>query len=158
MLFVNLHPDDLQDETLYDPSSALARMAGSVVFEITERATLGDLDMARRAVRRLRDMGFGIALDDIGAGFASLSTLTVIEPDIVKLDMSLVRDIDRSQMKRMLVSTVTSACRDLSIAIVAEGVETPAELETLVDLGCDVFQGYLFAKPAPGFPGASWDV
>jgi EAL domain-containing protein (putative c-di-GMP-specific phosphodiesterase class I) len=154
-LFINLHPEDLRDPELYETPADFG-CRSSVVFEITERATLGDLNRAKASVRRLKELGFEIALDDIGAGFASLSTLTAIEPNIVKLDMTLIRDIDQSNMKRLLVRTVVRACRDLSSSVVAEGVETRAELETLLELGCDVFQGYYFAKPGPGFPCPNW--
>jgi EAL domain-containing protein (putative c-di-GMP-specific phosphodiesterase class I) len=158
LVFVNLHPVDIDDEQLYDATSPLGRMSERVVLEITERARFDDLDRARRAVCRLRDMGFRIAIDDIGAGFAGLSSLTTFEPDVVKLDMSLVRGIHDSRVKRRLVDTLIRVCAELSIMVIAEGVETSAELGALLDLGCDVFQGYLFAKPAVGYPDPEWSV
>lgn len=156
LLFVNLHTRDLEDEELYDPGSALARIAPRVVLEITERASLDEVRSARACVARLRALGFRIAIDDLGAGYAGLTSFAVLEPEVVKIDMSLVRDVDTSPMKRKIVRSMVSLCEELKILVVAEGVETPAERDTLVELGCDLFQGYLFARPAPPFVAATY--
>jgi EAL domain-containing protein (putative c-di-GMP-specific phosphodiesterase class I) len=155
-LFVNLHPQDLRDEALYDPASPLAAIADRVVLEITERASLDDVGDVQACVQRLRAMGFRIAVDDLGAGYSGLTTFALLEPDIAKIDMSLVRDVDRSKTKQRLVRSVVTLARELGVTIVAEGVETVSERDTLVDLGCDLLQGYLFAKPGPAFPEVSW--
>ncbi len=155
-IFVNLHPLELCDPALFSPDAPLSQMSDRVVIEITERARLEEIHGAYDAIDRLRALGFRIALDDIGAGFASLSTLTTLAPDIVKIDMSLVRDIHSSRIKQHLVDALLHICRDHDIDVIAEGVETPEELDTLRDLGCDTFQGYLFAKPARGFPAPAW--
>jgi EAL domain-containing protein (putative c-di-GMP-specific phosphodiesterase class I) len=155
-LFVNLHPRDLTDPHLLDPDSALAAMANRVVLEITERASLGENEEVSSAVRRLRDMGFRIAVDDLGAGYAGLSSFALLEPEIAKLDMTLVRDIEKSAVKRKLVTSMTELCRDMGVMMVAEGVETAAERQVLTDLGCDLLQGYLFARPGRPFPDVAW--
>jgi EAL domain-containing protein (putative c-di-GMP-specific phosphodiesterase class I) len=80
----------------------------------------------------------------------------MLEPEIVKLDITLVRDIDTSSVKQKLVSSMTALCNDMGLQIVAEGVETAAERDTLVDLGCDLLQGYLFARPGRAFPVSVW--
>ncbi len=155
-VFVNLHARDLEDDELLDESVGLGPMARRVVLEITERAALADVDAARARVARLREFGYRIAIDDLGAGYAGLSSFTTLEPDVCKLDMSLVRDVDRTPKRQRLVRSMTSLCRDLGIEVVAEGVETEGELNTLIDAGCDLFQGYLLARPGPPFPAVTW--
>jgi len=151
-VFVNLHPSDLVDEELSAPDGALTPYASRVVFEVTERATLDGVRGLADAVARLRALGFGIALDDLGAGYAGLSSFALLEPDIVKVDMSLVRGIHDSPMKQKLFKSFTALCRDLDVALVAEGVELAEERDCLSRLGGDLYQGYLFARPGRGFP------
>jgi EAL domain-containing protein (putative c-di-GMP-specific phosphodiesterase class I) len=106
----------------------------------------------RERIARLREMGFRIAIDDIGAGYSGLNSFAMVQPDIVKLDITLVRGVDNDPVKRKLVRLLGDLCRDLGILVVAEGVETPDERDTLVELGCDLLQGYLFARPGAPFP------
>ena len=131
-------------------------MADSVVLEITERAPLDAIGRMTQRIAALRASGYRIAIDDLGAGYAGLSSFAALEPDIVKLDMSLVRDVHRSPVKRRLIEGVVRACADLGVTLVAEGVEVPAERDALVESGVDVFQGFLFARPAPEFPVVAW--
>jgi EAL domain-containing protein (putative c-di-GMP-specific phosphodiesterase class I) len=156
LLFLNLHPRDLLDPELTAPHSALAPIADRVVLEITERAPLERIADVRARVAVLRSRGYRIAIDDLGAGFAGLTSFAVLEPDIVKVDMSLTRDVDRSPIKQKIIRAMTTLCHEMGMHIVAEGVETVAERDTLVELGCDLLQGYLFARPGPPFPSASW--
>ncbi|MBK8995875.1 MAG: EAL domain-containing response regulator [Myxococcales bacterium] len=155
-LFVNLHVRDLLDPTLTAPESPLSRIASRVVLEITERAALDEVGDVRPRIARLREMGFRIAIDDLGAGYSGLTSFALLEPEVVKLDMSLVRGIDSSATKQKVVRSMGSLCRDMGMLVVAEGVETPAERDALVELGCDLLQGYLFAKPSRPFPQISW--
>jgi EAL domain-containing protein (putative c-di-GMP-specific phosphodiesterase class I) len=85
-----------------------------------------------------------------------LSYFALLSPDVVKLDMSLVRNLDDSAIKQKLVGSMTALCRELGMRVVAEGVETAAERDTLVSLGADLLQGYLYAKPGPAYPNVSW--
>jgi len=151
-LFINLHPQDLSDETLYAENSALAAAASRVTLEITERASLHEIPDVHARIARLRSMGFRVALDDFGAGYAGLSTFAMLEPELVKIDMDLVRGIDTSPTRKALVRGIISLCADLKIEVVAEGIETAGERDALLDLGVNLFQGYLFAKPGPAFP------
>jgi EAL domain-containing protein (putative c-di-GMP-specific phosphodiesterase class I) len=147
LAFVNLHPEDINDDALYAMSSVLSRSAGRVVLEMTERASLdGCHDLAER-MGRLRQMGFRIAVDDLGAGYAGLSSLARLEPEFIKLDMSLVRDVHLNPVKQQLIRSMTGLARSLGLGAVAEGVETVDELQALVDAGLDLFQGYYFARP-----------
>jgi EAL domain-containing protein (putative c-di-GMP-specific phosphodiesterase class I) len=151
-LFVNLHPRDLDDPELGSPDSLLGAIADRVVLEVTERAPLTNVERIREKVAALRMLGFRIAIDDLGAGYAGLTSFATLEPDIVKLDMSLVRNIDHEPVKQKVVSSMVGLCKDMGLLIVAEGIETEPERDTLVGLGCDLLQGYLFAYPGPPFP------
>jgi EAL domain-containing protein (putative c-di-GMP-specific phosphodiesterase class I) len=156
LLFLNLHPRDLLDPELTAPDSPLAPLADRVVLEITERSSLERISDVRARVAILRSRGYRIAIDDLGAGFAGLTSFAVLEPDIVKVDMSLTRDVDQSPIKQKIIRAMTALCHEMGMHIVAEGVETRAERDTLVELGCDLLQGYLFARPGPPFPEATW--
>ena len=156
-VFVNLHASDLLDESLYDPASPLTQYARRVVLEMTERAPLDGMRDVKERVAKLRELGYRIAVDDLGAGYAGLNSFALLEPEFVKLDMSLVRDIHRSPTKRRLARTIAELCRDVGSRLVAEGVEVVEERDALAGLGIDLFQGYYFARPAKGFGRARWD-
>lgn len=156
LLFVNLHSRDLLDATLFSSDTPLARIADRVVLEITERAALDDVEDARDRIANLRASGFRIAVDDLGAGYAGLTSFVLLEPELVKLDMTLIRDIDQQPMKRTLVRSVTHLCRELGFQVVAEGVETAAERDAVIECGCDLIQGYLLARPGRPFPTHTW--
>lgn len=149
LVFINLHLLDLFDKQLTSPFSPLSKVANRVVLEITERTSLEGQHDVRYRVAELRELGFKIAIDDLGGGHARMGTFTPLDCDFVKLDMSLVRDIDRHAMKQRLVRSVTELCKDQGTKVIGEGVETEAEAKVLVDLGCDFLQGYLIARPAP---------
>jgi EAL domain-containing protein (putative c-di-GMP-specific phosphodiesterase class I) len=149
LLFVNLHPADLLDADLYDRNAPLTKIAPRVVLEITERASLDDLTETKHRAAELRARGFKIAIDDLGAGYAGLTSFATFEPEVVKLDMTLIRDVEKSPVKRQIVDSMTRLCRDLDMRVVAEGIETAAELACVIDLGCDYLQGYYLGKPAP---------
>jgi EAL domain-containing protein (putative c-di-GMP-specific phosphodiesterase class I)/ActR/RegA family two-component response regulator len=151
-IFINLHPSDLVDEELLSSSGALTPFARGVVLEVTERATLEKVHGLGASVRRLRDLGFRIALDDLGAGYAGLSSFALLEPEIVKVDMSLIRDIHKSPTKQKLFRSFATLCRELNTELIAEGVEIAEERDCLTELGGDLYQGYLFARPGRGFP------
>lgn len=154
--FVNLHSADLADDDLYDPGAKLTAHAARVVLELTERATLEGVGDLPRRLASLRRLGFRIAVDDLGAGYAGLSYFAVVQPEIVKIDMSLIRGIDSDSVKQRVVASIVALARSLDILVVAEGVETLAERDALVDRGCDLLQGYLLARPGPPYPQPSW--
>ncbi len=157
LLFVNANPEDLNDFDLFSASSPLSEIADRVVLELTERASLDRVDGLQTRIGRLRELGFRVALDDLGAGYAGLSSFTLLQPDYVKLDASLVRSIDRSPQKRSIVRAMLQlAAGDLGLIVISEGVETPAERDTLVSLGAHLLQGYLFARPSQGFVEPTW--
>lgn len=156
LVFVNLHAQDLFDDNLYANTCPLGAFAPRIVLELTERTALDGLKGTQDRIRELRKLGYRLAVDDLGAGYAGLSSFALIEPEVVKFDMSLVREIDSSSVKRGLVRSMTTLFREMDIMVVAEGVETERERTTLVALGCDALQGYLFARPGPDFPVPRW--
>ncbi len=151
MLFVNVHAQDLHDAELFSSSSPLASYADNVVLEITERGALDDVGDIAARMRRLRSLGYRLAIDDLGAGYAGLSSIVTLEPDFIKLDMSLTRDLAASPIRQRLVSSMVDTCRDTGMQLVAEGVETIEERSKLTELGCDLLQGYHFARPSAEF-------
>jgi EAL domain-containing protein (putative c-di-GMP-specific phosphodiesterase class I) len=156
LIFTNLHALDLTNDALYSSGSALAGIASRVVLEVTERASLHRIHDLKDRMRTLRELGYRIAVDDLGAGYSGLSSFAQLEPDVAKLDMSLIRDIDGSSSKASLVKSMISVCtQDLGIRVVCEGVETVGERDTLARVGADLYQGYLFAKPENAFRKAS---
>ena len=155
-LFVNLHSADLNDEELFSPVAPLSKIATRVVLEVTERASLYGVKNVSTCVAKLKALGFQIAIDDLGAGYAGLTSFTQLEPELAKLDMSLVRGVDKDSRRQSIVRSMKRLCDDLGMQVVAEGVETAAERDTLTELGCDLLQGYLFAKPQRGFAALRW--
>jgi EAL domain-containing protein (putative c-di-GMP-specific phosphodiesterase class I) len=149
---VNLHALDLTTEHLYLPQSPLSRIAERVILEVAERADLYRVDHLPARIRRLRELGYRIAVDDLGASHAGLSSFRQLGPDLVKLDISLIRDVDNSAAKANLVRSMITLCtQDLGMRVVCEGVETEGERDTLQAAGADLLQGYLFGMPSRGF-------
>ena len=146
LIFVNIHGLELQDEALFDGNAPLARFAGRVVLEITERIGL-DPTLGPARVAMLRKLGYRIAVDDLGAGYSALGALASLEPEIVKLDMSLIRDLDQSTTKRRVVGAIATLVKELGGTVIAEGVETKGERRAVLDAGVDLLQGYLYARP-----------
>lgn len=128
-----------------------------IVFEVTEGESIADHRKLVDVFREYRRLGFTTAIDDFGAGYAGLGLLADFQPDIVKIDMKLVRDVDRERGRQAIARAVIAMCRELGIAVIAEGVETKAEFSWLRDAGVHLFQGYLFAKPAlEALPDVAW--
>ena len=156
LLLVNIHARELLDDELYERTTSLAAAAPQIVLEITERAHLETVPDVESRISRLRAMGFRIAIDDIGAGYSGLNSFTMLHPDLIKLDMALVRGIDRDPVKRRLAGLLIQLCKDLGIGVVGEGVETISERDTLLQLGCDLLQGFLFGRPGAPFQQPTW--
>ncbi|MDQ3338291.1 MAG: EAL domain-containing protein [Myxococcota bacterium] len=155
LLFVNVHGAELFDEELFAGDSALAKLASRVVLELTEHTAI-DPTVGPTRIAMLRRLGYRIAIDDLGAGHAGLAMLATLEPEIVKLDMSLIRDLDQHPTKRRVVAAIAALSRELGSQLIAEGVETEAERSACVDAGVELMQGYLFARPQRGFASITW--
>lgn len=127
-----------------------------IIFEFTEDEAM-DAAHILNILRSYRAMGFKTAIDDFGAGYAGLGLLSLFQPDIVKLDMALIRDIDTDKVKRTIVRNTLNMLRDLGIEPICEGIETLGEYDALRDLGVTLMQGYLLARPAlEALPDIAW--
>jgi EAL domain-containing protein (putative c-di-GMP-specific phosphodiesterase class I) len=147
LALVNIVAEDLSDPDLVNPDAPLSAHAPRVVLEITERTKLDATLNIPSRVKQLRDLGFRLAVDDLGAGYSGLSSITQLEPSIVKLDMSLIRDIHESMARRAVVASMVILCQSMHIEVIAEGIEKREEADVLWDLGVDLCQGYLFGRP-----------
>ena len=119
-------------------------------FEITETAVTFDFARAQASVATLKAMGCGISLDDFGTGYSSLSHVHLLPLDKIKIDRSFVADINDNGVSHKIVKSIAGLCADMDLICTVEGVETKEQLASLRQLGCDLIQGYLFAKPMPG--------
>lgn len=119
-----------------------------IIFEITEVERVNSDNHLKNIVTEYKRQGLKTAIDDFGSGYSGLNLLSMFQPDIIKLDMELIRDIDRHFVKRAIVKNTIQICDDLGITVIAEGIENKNELNVLRDFGLNLFQGYYFAKPA----------
>jgi EAL domain-containing protein (putative c-di-GMP-specific phosphodiesterase class I) len=118
-----------------------------IIFEITEGEQVGDHGHLRGIIRHYQERGFRTAIDDFGAGFSGLNLLAEFQTDLVKLDMMLLRSIDTDSIRQSIVKGILQVCDELSITVIAEGIETREELTCLRRLGIGLFQGYYLARP-----------
>jgi EAL domain-containing protein (putative c-di-GMP-specific phosphodiesterase class I) len=156
LFFVNLHTRDLADPELLSADAPLAKFASRVVLEITERAALDDIKDVKARVAALRALGYRIAVDDLGAGYAGLTSFALLEPEFVKFDMSLVRGVHTSALRQKLIGSMSTLCHDMGMKVVAEGIETIEERDVVMKLRCDLLQGYLLGHPGRPFPTPEW--
>ena len=119
----------------------------NLIFEVTESERIRDEEHLQNIFLEYKRRGFLTAIDDFGAGYAGLNLLAKFQPDILKIDMELTRSIHERHASRAIVAAILSVCRELGIQPIAEGIETREELRTLEDMGVELFQGYLFARP-----------
>lgn len=146
-LWINVSPETLQSPAL---GEALADVpAGRVVLEMTEQSPVEDYDELRASLRPLRARGIALAIDDVGTGFSSLGHIVCLGPDHVKLDRTLVAGVDRDPTRKALIAGLVSFVDEVGIGLVAEGVETDAELRTLRSLGVHRAQGFCLGRPGP---------
>jgi EAL domain-containing protein (putative c-di-GMP-specific phosphodiesterase class I)/CheY-like chemotaxis protein len=155
-IFVNVNTAELEDPDLLAQTSPLTRHGDRVILEITERASLDDVSDVSSKMAALRAMGFRIAVDDLGAGYAGLTAFARLLPEVVKLDMTLVRSVEHEPVKRELIRHMALLCSEMGMLVVAEGVESAAERDALSALGCELMQGYLFARPGAPLPPVVW--
>jgi EAL domain-containing protein (putative c-di-GMP-specific phosphodiesterase class I)/DNA-binding response OmpR family regulator len=141
--FIAATPEHLRDKT---------------VVEITEDSVIEDFDRVRAVIDRLRKHGFRIAVDDAGAGYSGLQAMVEIEPDFIKLDISLIRNLDGSLVKQRLIRTLRDFCREAGIVLIAEGIETQRQLTCLRRLEVPYGQGFLFAYPESPYPDVVTDL
>ena len=151
---INLSPSVLGNPRLLDLIDGAE--ADRVILELTEHAVVEDYHVFGAAVTLLRERGVELAVDDAGAGYASLRHILNLRPGLIKLDMSLTRDIHTDPARRALASGLQGFAVSLDAQVVAEGIESEAELEELKGIGIELGQGYLLGKPAPLERSAAW--
>lgn len=154
-LFINLDPRAIDDPyllrgTLHKDLEALGLHPSNIVLEITERHAITNYRVFRKIIEEYRRKGFLIAVDDAGAGYSSLESIAEIYPDFIKLDMSLIRNVDIDSIKQALLETFVQFAEKVKCKIIAEGIESEGELQTLIELGVNYGQGYYLGKPAKG--------
>jgi EAL domain-containing protein (putative c-di-GMP-specific phosphodiesterase class I) len=118
------------------------------MFEFTENEEVSDTAHLTNIITEYRKHGFTTAIDDFGAGHAGLGLLADFQPDLIKIDMKLIRGIDTSPARQAVVAGIVGIAKELDITVLAEGIETEAEFRILKEAGIRLFQGYWFAKPA----------
>jgi EAL domain-containing protein (putative c-di-GMP-specific phosphodiesterase class I)/FixJ family two-component response regulator len=146
-LSINLSPATLCSPRLTPIFAKYPR--DQVVLEITEHARVDDYDQLKRHIARLRAQGLRFAIDDVGAGFSSLRHVVALHPDFIKLDIALTLGVERDNVRTALVATMVSFAERASTTVIAEGIETRAQLEVLKQLGVEYGQGFLLGRPGP---------
>ena len=119
-----------------------------IIFEVTEGERVENGPWFAEILREYKRCGFKTAIDDFGAGDAGMKLLSDFQPDLIKIDMDLIRGVDTNRPRQAIVRSLVRLCEELNILVIAEGIETPAERDFLHDTGIHLMQGYLFAKPA----------
>jgi EAL domain-containing protein (putative c-di-GMP-specific phosphodiesterase class I) len=152
-LFLNSSAKALQDkdftaDQLAEYVSELGLHQDGIVLEITERVAIQEWVAFKKILRQFRNHGFQIAIDDMGAGYSSLQAIAELEPDYLKFDVSLVRNIQENLIKKGLLETLVSLSSKINASVIAEGIEEKEEYEVLRSLGVQLGQGYYFASPS----------
>ena len=153
MMFLNVHPRDLNDPSFIQQTTdgPLVEFASEIVLELTERAAVDDYKSLKKLFGTLRAHGYRVAIDDLGSGYAGLTALAELEPEFIKFDMGLVRDLHLNPTKQQLIERMVGFARDMQATTISEGVECAEERAALLNCGSNVMQGYFFARPAPSF-------
>lgn len=150
---VNVSRADVFDPTLVERLAELVESNGldygSIKLEVTETAYADDANQVLDVIRRLRERGFEIEMDDFGSGYSSLNMLSDMPVDVLKMDMKFIRNIESSETDRKLVTLILDIAKFLDVSVVAEGVETEGQLAILRSGNCDLVQGYFFSRPLP---------
>ena len=153
MISVNMSAKDFFSVDVYRVLSDLVEKyqveAGKLRLEITETALLEEPESCDAVIRRLRKKGFVVEIDDFGKGHSSISMLKDIQADVMKIDMSLLHEVDRKPRSKIILKSIIGLANDLGMEVITEGVETEEQLKMLSDMGCHLFQGFYFSHPLP---------
>jgi EAL domain-containing protein (putative c-di-GMP-specific phosphodiesterase class I) len=157
-LFVNTLPmtirdPDFHDQAMIESLDSMNLDPSRIVLEVTERLAIENYDLFIEAMNYFTDIGFAVAVDDMGAGYSGLEKVVHLKPAYLKCDLLMVREIDSSFVKREMLKAISSLAEDVGAHVVAEGIETEKELLTLLDLGITYGQGFFFSRPSPAFVG-----
>jgi EAL domain-containing protein (putative c-di-GMP-specific phosphodiesterase class I)/GGDEF domain-containing protein len=156
-LFVNSLPASLADPRFADEDGVDLRRRGrlaasNVVLEITERSGIDDFDAFGRRLEKVREMGFQVAIDDVGTGYSSLQSISEVRPEFLKIDLSLVQGIHQSLIKQEIVASILQIGERIGAKVIAEGIESGEEFEAVRSFGVRLGQGFFFGAPAPHLP------
>lgn len=156
-IFTNVHPNELSQRWLIRPDDPIFSHDTDVYIEITEAVPFSHYEHCVSVLRELRSRGrVHLVIDDLGAGFSNLKRIVDLQPAIVKLDIELVRGIDREPRQRALVRSIVAMCQEQGARVVAEGIETASELHAVIDAGVQFGQGFLLARPAFPVQPVTW--
>lgn len=155
-LFLNVHPNEFDEGWLVRPDDPVFWHDAGVYLEITESVPLSHFQQCSSVLGEMRSKGVALAVDDLGAGFSNLRYISDLSPEVVKLDRGLVMDLDSDARRRILVKGIIRMCHGMGARVVAEGIETAAELKAVLAAGADFGQGFLFARPAYPPPDSVW--
>jgi len=155
-LFINVHPAELNDRWVVQPDDPIFRHTEDVFLEITESVPLSHFRLCQRMLEEVRGRGVHLVVDDLGAGYSNLKYIADLEPRIVKLDRGLIAGLVRGSRLFKLVTAICRLCTELDARVVAEGVETPEELASVMEAGARYAQGYLLARPGFPAPAVNW--
>jgi EAL domain-containing protein (putative c-di-GMP-specific phosphodiesterase class I) len=158
-IFINVHPQELRQRWLVQPTDPLFTYDTQVYIEVTEAAAIDHFDVCMSVLHELRARGgVKIVVDDFGAGYSDLDRVLALQPDVVKLDMSLIRNIDKKPETHAHVAELIATCHQLKARVVCEGIETREELLTVIGLNADLGQGYLLGRPGMPAPHVNWPL
>lgn len=155
-LFINIHPHEFDEEFLVRTDDAMFYHSHEVYLEVTESVPLSHFEQCNGVLQEIRNKGIRLAIDDLGAGYSNLVYIAELIPDVVKLDMGLIRGLERSKRKQQVITAMVRMCDELGARVVAEGIETREELSSVIDCGAHFGQGFLLARPARPAPEVNW--
>ena len=155
-LFLNIHPAELNERWIVQPDDPIYGHDRDIYLEITEGVPLSHFHLCRTILSEVRGRGIYLVVDDLGAGYSNLKYIADLHPRVVKLDRDLVAGLTRDSRLFKLVSGIVVLCKQLDAMVVAEGIETPEELDAVIASGAQYGQGYLLARPASPPPPVSW--
>lgn len=157
-LFLNVHPNELNEHFLVQPNDPIFNHTEDVYLEITESVPMSHFDLCQHVLHEVRGRGVYLVVDDLGAGFSNLKYIADLHPRIVKIDRELVKELTHGTRMFKLVSAIVVLCRELGAAVVAEGIETREELVAVRAAGARFGQGYLLARPSAPPPNSLWPL
>ena len=151
-LFINVDPNVIHDEKFKEGTTCkylqkYGLNPSDIIFEITERTSIDNEETFKQTIQHYTRQNYQIAIDDFGSEYAGLNRICVLEPHFIKIDMAIIRNIDRDTIKKSLVKSFAIFCQNANIKLIAEGIETREELATLIELGIDYGQGYYLKRP-----------
>jgi EAL domain-containing protein (putative c-di-GMP-specific phosphodiesterase class I) len=157
-LFVNIHPNELNERFLVQPDDPIFSHPEELFLELTEAVPLSKLDVSANVLHEIGDRGVHVVVDDLGSGYSNLRYLADLKPKVVKIDRELVMGLVPNSRRFTLMRNLVRMCVELQARVVAEGIETEAELSAVIDAGVHLGQGYLLARPAFPPPVPTWPL